>query len=141
MAGEDSILTSIKAALGLTEEDTNFDAELVMHINSVLSTYNQLGLGPAEGYAITGATETWPAFLGTELRYNDAKSLAYLKVKMLFDPPTVGYVVTAYEKLIDEATWRLNVSREEIVHPAPVLVVNDEEDIGGEFIILDGGGA
>jgi hypothetical protein len=141
MAGEDSILTSTKAALGLLEDDTNFDAELIMHINSVLSTYNQLGLGPLEGYAITDKTQTWTAFLGSELRYNDAKSLLYLRVKMLFDPPTVGYVVTSYEKVIEEMTWRLNIAREEIDHPAPVLVIDDEdEDIGGEFVILDGGG-
>lgn len=135
----DSILTTLKASLGLTEDDTNFDPELIMHTNSVLSTFNQLGLGPDEGYAITDKDQTWEDFLGNELRYNDAKSLLYLRVRMLFDPPTVGYVVTAYEKLIDEAVWRLNVSREEIVHPPVPDIVVEPGDIGEEFI-LDGGG-
>ena len=136
----DSILNTLKASLGLTEDDTNFDVELVMHVNSVLSFFNQLGLGPDEGYAITDANDTWEDFMGTELRYNDAKQLMYYKVRMAFDAPTVGYVVTAYEKMIEEATQRLSITREELTYPAPPPVSVDPSDVGEEFIILDGGG-
>lgn len=140
MAGEDSILTSTKAALGLLDEDTSFDLELVMHINSALSMFNQLGLGPDNGYAIIDKDQIWDDFLGNELRYNDARSLLFLKVKMLFDPPTVGYVVTAYEKVIEEMTQRLAITRDEIENPLPPPEVVDPLDVGEEFI-LDGGGA
>ena len=37
----DSILTSVKKLLGLTEEYTAFDADLNMHINSVLMILRQ----------------------------------------------------------------------------------------------------
>lgn len=141
MAGEDSILTTTKAALGLLEDDTNFDAELIMHINSVLSTFNQLGLGPDNGYAIANKEQNWADFLGNELRYNDAKSLLFMKVKMIFDPPSVGYVVTAYEKIIEETMQRLAITRDEIDHPLPdPPLVDPDEDIGMEYI-LSGGGA
>lgn len=129
MAGEDSILTSTKAALGLLEEDTSFDAELVMHINSVISTFNQLGLGPDEGYAITDKEQTWTDFLGDELRYNDAKQLTFYMVKMAFDPPGVGYVITAYEKVIEEMKYRLATTRDEITRPPEPDPEPDPEDI------------
>lgn len=140
MAGEDSILTSTKAALGLLEEDTSFDLELVMHINATLSLFNQLGLGPDNGYAIVDKDQTWDDFLGNELRYNDAKQLMFYKVKMAFDPPGVGYVITAYEKVIEEMTQRVAITRDEIENPLPPPEVVDPLDVGEEFI-LDGGGA
>ena len=48
----ESILTSIKKMLGITEEYTHFDADLIMHINSVFVTLRQLGVGPKEGFRI-----------------------------------------------------------------------------------------
>lgn len=130
-----SILAETKGALGLDPEAVGFDPELILHINSVLSDFNQLGIGPDAGYAITGADETWEDFLGTDPRYSAAKSLAFLQVKMLFDPPQVGYVLTAYEKLIEKAEWRLNNAREEIIHP-PVV---EAEVLDENVIILDPG--
>ena len=46
----DSILTSVKKLLGITEECTDFDADLIMHINSVLMILTQIGVGPSEGF-------------------------------------------------------------------------------------------
>ena len=43
----DSILTSIKKLLGITEEYEHFDQDIIMHINSVFSVLTQLGVGPA----------------------------------------------------------------------------------------------
>lgn len=39
----DSILTSIKKLLGITEEYEHFDPDIIMHINSVFSVLTQLG--------------------------------------------------------------------------------------------------
>ena len=44
----ESILTSIKKMLGIDEEYTHFDADVIMDINSVLMILTQLGVGPAE---------------------------------------------------------------------------------------------
>lgn len=124
----DSILTTTKNALGIEESNTSFDDELVMHINSVLSEFTQLGLGPDVGYAITDASQTWADFISDELRYNQAKSLLFLKVRMLFDPPSIGYVLTALEKVIEKAEWRVNIAREEVVYPPVVETDDDLED-------------
>ena len=48
----DSILTSVKKMLGIAEEYDHFDADLIMHINSVLTILGQLGVGPAERFFI-----------------------------------------------------------------------------------------
>jgi len=114
-----AILTDTKKALGLADDYTAFDPELVMHINSVIATLNQLGVGPVEGYAIVNNTDTWDELIGDEKRLNNVQSYLYLRVKMLFDPPSVGYVLTALEKMIEEAEWRIMVAQDEITYPPP----------------------
>lgn len=121
-----SILVETKAALGLAADYTPFDPEIIMHINSVLSDLNQLGIGPEAGFEITDDSQTWTDFLADELRLNNVKSYVQLSVKMKFDPPSVGYVLTAMEKQLEKAEWRINVAREEITYP-PVVEVPVEE--------------
>ena len=48
----DSILTSTKKLLGITEEDISFDLDIIMHINSVFAILTQMGVGPDEGFYI-----------------------------------------------------------------------------------------
>lgn len=118
-----SILEETKQALGLAPDYTPFDAEIIMHINSVLANANQLGIGPDAGLLVVNSSDTWDELIGTELRLNHVKSWMFLKVKMLFDPPAVGYVLTAMEKMITEAEWRIMVAQDDIIHPAPPPVV------------------
>ena len=118
----ETILTSIKQMLGLPEDYTPFDRELVMHINSVLMILNQLGVGN-ENFKITltqtagenpkwVSNETWSAFLGTGYTGNmeAVKSYVFTKVKLLFDPPASGTLMESYKKLADEFEFRLNVA-------------------------------
>ena len=111
MAG--SILTETKKALGVAENYTAFDVDILMHINSAFSTLNQLGIGPANGFAIEDASTTWDAFLGENLKLNSVKTYVYLKVRLVFDPPTTSYHIEALNKQAQELEWRLNVVREE----------------------------
>jgi hypothetical protein len=107
-----SVLNSTKKALQLDPDYDAFDPDLVMHINSVFSTLNQLGVGPNEGFMISGDQETWDAFLGTDLTLNHVKNYVYLRVRLLFDPPQSAFLMTAYEKQITELEWRLNAQAE-----------------------------
>lgn len=103
-----SILTSIKKLLGITEEYTHFDADLIMHINSVLMALRQMGIGPSTGFSITGPYETWEDFLGDELSMLESvKSYTYHKVRLMFDPPTSSAVTEATNNVIKELEWRL----------------------------------
>ena len=107
----DSILTSIKKLLGITEEYTHFDADLIMHINSVFTILTQLGVGPKEGFRIEDEIATWNDFLQTDsVLFDSVKSYMHLKVKLLFDPPLSGTVMESYNRMISEFEWRLNVT-------------------------------
>lgn len=132
---ESSILTSVKKVLGLEASYTAFDQDVLMHINSVFSTLNQLGIGPENGFMIEDATPTWDLFLGGDTRINSVKSYVYLRVRMLFDPPGTSFLLDAMKEQIKEFEWRLNVRREEYawVDPNPVVVPADPD------LILDGG--
>jgi len=131
MAVTESILDSVKEALGLAADETAFDSELVLYINSQLSTLRQLGVGPEAGFMIVGNTETWTDFLGDrEPKMNDAKTFVIFRVKLIFDPPPTSYAMDAIKEQIQEAGWRLNVTREEMdwVNPEPVPVPDPYED-------------
>ena len=106
----ESILTSIKKLLGIDEEYECFDPDIIMHINSVFMILNPLGVGPEEGFSITGNTETWDEFTGNELSIESVKTYMHLKVKLLFDPPTSSAVVDSMNRMISELEWRLNVT-------------------------------
>lgn len=107
----ESILTSIKKLLGITEEYTHFDADLIMHINSIFTILTQLGVGPKEGFRIEDELATWNDFLQTDsVLFDSVKSYMHLKVKLLFDPPLSGTVMESYNRMISEFEWRLNVT-------------------------------
>lgn len=109
----ESILTSIKKLLGITEDYTHFDADIIMHINSVFTTLTQLGVGPSEGFYIEDATTDWTEFIPDLTKLQAVKSYIYLKVRLLFDPSSLGSAtLAAYERQIKELEWRLNVAAE-----------------------------
>lgn len=108
----ESILTSIKKMLGITEEYEHFDPDLIMHINSVFMILTQLGVGPSSGFSISDKQVTWSQFISDETKLQLVKSYIYLKVKLMFDPPLSSAVSASMEKMIAEAEWRLNVAAE-----------------------------
>lgn len=102
-----SILTSIKKMLGPTAEYTFFDTDIIIHINSVFMILNQLGVGPEKAFRITGAENTWDEFLSDEEMLEAVKSYIYLKVRLIFDPPTSSVLAEAIKNNISELEWRL----------------------------------
>jgi len=105
-----SILTSIKKMLGIAEEYEHFDADLIMHINSVFSILTQLGVGPLEGFVIIDKNSVWDDFISNETTLQIVKSYMYLKVKLLFDPPLGSAVIECMNRQIGEFEWRLNAA-------------------------------
>lgn len=112
---ENSILTSTKKILGIAQDYTAFDLDIMTHINSTFSLLNQLGIG-VEGYYITDSTPVWADFTSTG-DYNMVRSYVFLKVRMLFDPPSTSFLITAMEKQIEEYEWRLMTKREWLLDP------------------------
>lgn len=113
ISNSDSILNSIKKLIGLDPDYTEFDTDLIIHINSVFLDLEQLGAGSQDGFFIDGSTETWEDFLPDDpLVLNSIKSYMYLKVKKLFDPPTSSSAMDSLNSLIDRFEWRINVAIE-----------------------------
>lgn len=128
----DSILDSVKKVLNLSSDYTPFDQDIIMHINSVFSALNQLGVGPEAGFMIEDKDAVWFDFLEGDMRLNNVKTYVYLRVRMLFDPPTIGYLVEAMKEQIKELEWRINVQRESVAW-------TDPDDLLVPGSILDGG--
>lgn len=109
----DSILESIKKLLGITSDYSVFDADIIMHINSVFFVLQQLGVGPKNGFRINDAGAVWSDYMPEENpNIESVKSYIYLRVKMLFDPPLNSSVIEAMNRQIAELEWRLNVEVE-----------------------------
>lgn len=115
-----SILNSTKKILGIDEDYTVFDPDIITHINTALSTLTQIGIGPPGGFMIEDDSAVWGDFIADDPRFNSVKSYVFLKVKMMFDPPTTSYLIDSMGRQIQELEWRLNVQREETGWVAPV---------------------
>ena len=104
-----SILTSIKKLLGIAEEYSAFDTDIIIHINSAFSTLKQLGVGPEEGFKISDDLDSWSDFIEDDESIESIKTYIYLKVKLVFDPPSNSSHMQAIKDSIKELEWRLNV--------------------------------
>lgn len=129
---EQSILKSTKKILGVDPADDSFDLDIITHINSEFSILTDLGVGPEEGFAIEDDSVEWGAYLPEDpVMLTKVKTAVYLRTRLLFDPPTVGFLLEAAKEQLREAEWRLNVNREttEWVDPDPPLPVDPELSI------------
>ena len=106
----DSILTSIKKLLGIDAEYDHFDADIIMHINSVFMILTQLGVGPEEGFTIMDEDAVWSDFIQDKKDIESVKSYMYLKVRLLFDPPLSSAVMESMKRMTDEFEWRLYIA-------------------------------
>lgn len=105
-----SILLTVKKMLGLDENYDAFDTDVIVNINSVFLTLNQLGVGPSD-FQITGDSEEWSDFVDPA-KYPGIQSYVYLKTRLLFDPPTNSFLADNIQKQIAEFEFRLNVQKE-----------------------------
>lgn len=127
---DDSILNSVKKVLNIPVDYPAFDQDIIMHINSTFSTLHQLGLGPSDGFMIEDNSTMWDAFLLGDARYMSVKTYMYLRVRLVFDPPTLSFVQDSMQNQINQLEWRLNVLRENDRAGLPVSPTE---------VILDGG--
>lgn len=115
---EESILKTIKEALGIVDDYTAFDSQIIMHINSVFMILNQIGIGPEDGYQIQDKADAWSEFIKKsdwdDESFNLVKTYIAIKVKMIWDPPSSNALLDVYQRQIDEFEYRLNLRSEEI---------------------------
>ncbi len=111
---EDSILETIKKQLGIDPAFKNFDPDIILAINSALNTLTQIGVGPDYGFVINGPDDTWSSYLNDNILLEQVKAYIFLKVKLMFDPPTSSVVMECYKNMINDLEWRLNVQEDYI---------------------------
>ena len=102
-----SVLLSIKQMLGISPEDTSFDVNVIMSINTALTTLMDLGLTEVEDEIVTDDIMTWDDLLGGRTDIEYVKTYVYQKVKMIFDPPTSTAAIDAMQRSISELEWRI----------------------------------
>ncbi len=109
MDEKESILLSVKSLLGIKDPSmTAFDTDLILHINSAIATLTQIGVGPENGFLITGSDETYKDFLGSDNRYAMVKIYLVHKVRLAWDPPQTSSLIQVLKEQILEEEWRLN---------------------------------
>lgn len=129
---EDSILKSTRASLGVGADETAFDTEILMYLNSAIATLLQIGLQPKEsGLYVEDDQATWTQLIGPVAEQGElaaVKTYIHLRVALLFDPPDIGFVLTAMKEQIKELEWRLNVTVDtpdpEVTSPGEVTYVD-----------------
>ena len=105
----DSILVSTKKLLGITQEQTDFDTDIIITINTAFSILHDLGIGPSEGFSIDGASSTWSSYISDNVvLLEKVKTYVYLKTRLYFDPPTNSFLLDSMKSLVQELEWRLN---------------------------------
>ena len=107
---EESILRTIKPLVNVEPDYPHYDVQLITHINRALATLTQLGVGPKEGFRITGDTETWNDFLQGRTDLESVKEYVHVRVWIVFDPPANATVMQALKDDIAELEFRLNVA-------------------------------
>ena len=108
---EDSILLSIKKLLGMDPiEFTQYDTDLIIHINTIIEFLNQLGVDIPEGFKINDENALWSDYLNKP-EYNgikdSIKNYIYLRVRLVFDPSTNSSLLNYINDTIKELEWRI----------------------------------
>lgn len=117
MKVDQSILYTIKTMIGGDVESNDFDIDLIVAINSAISTLYQIGIETKNtetgaGFAITGDNETWSDYL-SDYKYLDmVKSYIYQRVRLIFDPPQNTVLISSIQEQIKEIEWRITVAIE-----------------------------
>lgn len=109
-----SILDSIKQMLGVEPSDDSFDGELIIFINSALSTVNKLGVG-SDGFRIADNTAIWTDFLLDRTDLEEVKTNVYLRVRLVFDPPQNSFAINAIKEQIAESTFYIELYHKQLI--------------------------
>ena len=122
---EDSILKTIKKLLGLLQDDTSFDLDIVTHINSVVSLLRQIGFAVADDFMVTNEATLWSELVASAKNLDLVRTYIYLRVRLLFDPPASSFGLDSMQKQAAEFEWRLHVLTDPPFVPTIVVAEPD----------------
>lgn len=104
----DSILDSIKKNLGIDSSLEYFDPDIALYVNSALGTLYQLGVIPDEGFEVITSNQKWSDLSIDNIAIlSGIKNYVYLKTRLLLDPPSTSFGISALKEQAEELEWRL----------------------------------
>lgn len=106
----ESILNEVKKLVNVAADYEHFDTDILIHTNSAFSRLYQLGVGPKKPFILVDETQTWDEFFEGKEHIQNAKTYIVLYVRMMFDTPQSGGMISVYEKEINKLEWLLNVA-------------------------------
>lgn len=101
------ILATIKKTLGIPQDDSSFDVDILLFINTNLAILSQLGIKEADATPIVEDITTWDDLLGERKDLECVKTFIHFKTKMMFDPPTNSAGIEAINRIVAELEWRI----------------------------------
>ena len=108
---DDSILSTVKKLLGIFDDDTSFDTDIITHINTYLYSLVQMGVG-SKGFVVTGYNEKWSDFVGDDIDLDAIRTYIYIKVRLVFDPPSNSFTIDSLKEVAKELEWRMYIDRD-----------------------------
>lgn len=118
MSNPESILDTVKKALGLDSTDTSFDIDITLFVNSAFGSLRQLGIGSDTGFIISDNTTLWAQYVSNLALLGLIKSYVFMKVKLAFDPPATSFGIDAVKNQIQELAWYINIGAEQFTPPS-----------------------
>lgn len=105
----DSILSSVKKLIGISEEDESFDTDIMLNINAASSVLYQLGV-LEKSHTIVSKEDLYSDLIpnGSEDIINLIKMYFVYKTRLGFDSASLSSsVIEVLKESIKEAEWRL----------------------------------
>ena len=103
------ILSDVKHYIGVSPDDTYFDPQIIMCINTSFATLTQVGAGPEGGFTISDDTSEWSDF-ESDFATSWIQMNVCMNVKKMFDPPSNGNAMQALNDVLDETQWRAYIN-------------------------------
>jgi hypothetical protein len=98
--------------LGIPQEDTSFDVDVIGQINSAFMSLNLLGIG-VDGFYVADSETIWSEFMSENLdKFGGLDTYIYTKVKLGFDPPTTSFTIEAMTKMIEELEYKFRLQQQ-----------------------------
>lgn len=135
-ANPNSILDSVKKVLGFDPEFTEFDLDVVMHINSAFGSLQQLGVGSDTGFIIQDNTTLWSQYIADLLYLNMVKQYIFLAVRLAFDPPATSFGIEAIERQLAQLSLRINISVEGMHPPTDPFADTTPTVAGSQSVVF-----
>lgn len=108
---EESVLLTTKKVLGIAPEYEAFDVDIMILINSSISTLRQVGFAGTDPlFRVDSKMERWSEYLGPNADAELVKTYIWMATRLAFDPPATSFAIDAMTKIRDEALWRIQVA-------------------------------